>query len=94
MPKFVFVITKIAQSVTYNWNQVRLSITKSIHKCSNFLFFYSLELTEILLKSEDPQELQYYWTEWHDKAGTAVRQHFNEYVALNKEAALLNSKIF
>lgn len=54
--------------------------------------FHFAELTEILMKSEDPEELKYYWTEWHDKAGTAVRSLFDKYIELNKEAAVLNSK--
>lgn len=44
-------------------------------------------------KSEDPDELQYYWIEWYNKAGTTVRRKFDEYVALNKESAILNSKV-
>lgn len=51
------------------------------------------DLTAILEKSEEPDELQYYWIEWYNKAGTTVRSKFDEYVALNKEAAILNSKV-
>lgn len=58
---------------------------------SLFLFCVS-EITEILLKSEDPEELKYYWTQWYDKAGTPVRSLFDKYVELNKEAAVLNSE--
>lgn len=43
-------------------------------------------------KSEDADELQYYWTQWYDKAGTAVRSQFNRYVQLSNEAAVLNSE--
>lgn len=49
------------------------------------------ELTEILLKSEDPEELKYYWTQWYDLAGTPTRHDFEAYLRLNKEAALLNN---
>lgn len=56
--------------------------------------FVLAELTEILSKSEDPEELKYYWTQWYDKAGTPVRSLFDKYVELNKEAAVLNSKRF
>lgn len=44
------------------------------------------------MKSEDPEELEYYWTQWHDKAGTPVRSLFDKYIGLNKEAAVLNSR--
>lgn len=54
--------------------------------------FNFAELTEILSKSEDPEELKYYWTQWYDMAGTPVRSLFDKYVELNKEAAVLNSK--
>lgn len=49
------------------------------------------ELTEILDKSEDPEELKYYWEQWYNLAGKPVRKHFDKYVELNKEAAILNS---
>lgn len=49
------------------------------------------ELTEIFQKSSDPEELEYYWKEWYEHAGTPTRCHFNKYVELKKEAALLNS---
>lgn len=50
------------------------------------------ELTEIMLKSQDPKELQYYWTQWYNLAGTPTRKHYDTYLKLNKEAAQLNSK--
>lgn len=49
------------------------------------------ELTEILVNSDDPKELQYYWTQWYDLAGTPTREHYDTYLRLNKEAAVLNS---
>lgn len=55
-------------------------------------FSWNLELTEILLKSEDPEELKYYWTQWYDLAGTPTRKDFETYLQLNKEAANLNSE--
>lgn len=56
-----------------------------------FILFYK-ELTEIFLKSENPEELKYYWQQWYDKAGTPTRKNFDTYLRLNKEAAILNSK--
>lgn len=46
----------------------------------------------ILKTSRDPKELQYYWKEWYDKAGTPNRKHFDEYVKLRNEAARLNGE--
>lgn len=54
------------------------------------LFLFS-ELTEILAKSDDPEELKYYWTQWYDLAGTPTRKDYEIYLGLNKEAALLNN---
>lgn len=51
-----------------------------------------LEITSVLDSSNDPEELKYYWQEWYNKAGAPVRADFDKYVALNKEAAVLNSK--
>lgn len=57
-------------------------------------FYFFKELTEILQKSEDPEELKYYWTQWYDLAGTPTRHDFETYLRLNKEAAVLNNKNF
>lgn len=43
------------------------------------------------MKSEDPEELKYYWTQWYNAAGTPTREHFDTYLRLNKEAAILNN---
>lgn len=48
-------------------------------------------MTEIFLKSEDPEELKYYWTQWYDLAGTPTRKDFETYLRLNHEAAELNN---
>lgn len=48
------------------------------------------EISEILSKSRDPEELQYYWQQWYDKAGTAIRNEYKRYVELSNEAAKLN----
>uniref|UniRef100_A0A182SJF9 Angiotensin-converting enzyme n=1 Tax=Anopheles maculatus TaxID=74869 RepID=A0A182SJF9_9DIPT len=58
---------------------------------SNCNFGLEPELTETLAKSRDPDELKYYWMQWHEVAGKPVRKDFDEYVALNREAAQLNN---
>lgn len=50
------------------------------------------EISAVLEKSRDPEELQYYWLQWYNKAGTPSRHHFDTYVRLVNEAALLNSE--
>uniref|UniRef100_A0A1A9VXA1 Angiotensin-converting enzyme n=1 Tax=Glossina austeni TaxID=7395 RepID=A0A1A9VXA1_GLOAU len=42
-------------------------------------------------QSRDPEELEHYWTEWHNKAGTPMRKQFTKYVELTRMAAKLNS---
>lgn len=51
------------------------------------------ELTEILEKSNDPDELKYYWSQWYDHAGRPTRANFDKYIELKKEAAVLNSNM-
>lgn len=49
------------------------------------------EITEKLLKSKHPDELKYYWVQWHDAAGTPSKDDFFKYVAMRNKAAKLNS---
>lgn len=63
-----------------------------LHVFILFLMFLWTELTDILLESDDPEELKYYWKQWYDLAGTPTRKDFETYLRLNKEAAQLNSK--
>lgn len=50
------------------------------------------EISAVLEKSRDPEELKYYWLQWYNKAGTPSRAHFDTYVRLMNEAAELNSE--
>ncbi|XP_063699461.1 angiotensin-converting enzyme-like [Culicoides brevitarsis] len=70
-----------------NYAKVRICSFKDSKKCD---FQLEPELTEILGSSRDEAELRYYWLEWYNKAGKPVREHFQKYVDLNKEAAKLN----
>ncbi|XP_043065240.1 LOW QUALITY PROTEIN: angiotensin-converting enzyme-related protein [Drosophila ficusphila] len=47
-------------------------------------------IQERLSNSRDPAELAWYWREWHDKAGTPMKEHFAEYVRLTRKASQLN----
>lgn len=51
------------------------------------------ELTEVFEKSNNPDELQYYWEQWYNHAGAPTRKDFEKYIALKKESALLNSNL-
>ena len=44
-------------------------------------------ITEVLAKSTDPRELEYYWTEWRKATGRKMRDLFIRYVELTNEAA-------
>ena len=50
------------------------------------------EITEIIKNSRDPEEMKYYWTQWHDKVGTRNKKAFFKYAEIRNEAAQLNSK--
>lgn len=49
------------------------------------------EITQILQTSRHPDEMKYYWTQWHDTAGTPSKDDFFKYIAMRNKAAKLNS---
>ncbi|KAH0568973.1 hypothetical protein KQX54_021672 [Cotesia glomerata] len=49
------------------------------------------ELTEILIRSRDPEELKYVWHAWRNASGRNVKQDFIKYVELSNEIARLNN---
>ena len=48
------------------------------------------ELTEILVKSRDYDELKHVWSDWRAVSGRKMKSQFVEYVNLSNEAARLN----
>jgi len=48
-------------------------------------------IQERLSNSRDPEELEHYWREWHDKAGTPAKEDFKKYVELANKGARLNN---
>lgn len=50
------------------------------------------EITKIFDNSRNPDELKYYWTQWHDLTGTPVKKNFFEYVNLRNKASQKNSE--
>lgn len=55
---------------------------------------YNLEIEAVFAESDNPEELQYYWEQWYNLAGTPTKKNFTNYVRLKNEAARLNSKFF
>nr|ANW11475.1 Lol71 [Bichromomyia olmeca] len=81
---------ELLEAITWmesNYAKVKVCSYKDPKKCDLAL---EPEITEILIKSRDPEELKYYWKQWYDKAGTPTRESFNKYVELNREAAVLD----
>lgn len=70
-----------------NYAKVKVCQYKNPSNCDLAL---EPEITDILIHSRDPEELKYYWQQWYDKAGTAVRDKYKRYLELNKDAAELN----
>uniref|UniRef100_A0A6B2E7X0 Angiotensin-converting enzyme n=1 Tax=Phlebotomus kandelakii TaxID=1109342 RepID=A0A6B2E7X0_9DIPT len=70
-----------------NYAKVRLCSFKDPQKCDLAL---EPEISGILVRSRDPEELKFYWKQWYDKAGTPTRENFNRYIELNKEAAQID----
>lgn len=51
------------------------------------------DLTRIMAKSKDDNELTYMWQQWHEETGRPLRSKFMRYVELSNEAARLNGKL-
>ncbi|XP_033249765.1 angiotensin-converting enzyme-like [Drosophila miranda] len=71
-----------------NFAKVKVCDYKDKSKCDLAL---EPEIEEIISKSRDHEELKYYWRQFYDKAGTAVRSNFERYVELVNKAAKLNN---
>lgn len=72
-----------------NFAKVKVCDYKDKTKCDLAL---DPDIEQIISKSRDHEELAYYWREFYDKAGTAVRPQFERYVELNTKSAKLNSE--
>lgn len=49
------------------------------------------EITEILMRSRDPEELKHIWVEWRKASGEKVKSLYPKYVELANAAARLNN---
>ncbi|XP_055614135.1 angiotensin-converting enzyme-like [Uranotaenia lowii] len=84
--KFKELLQAVA-SMESNYAKIKICSYKDKTNCH---FALDPEITEILGTSNDPKELEYYWTQWHEKAGKPAKEAFQKYVDLNKESAILN----
>lgn len=48
---------------------------------------------DIIHKSDDIKEIEYYWLEWRIKTGAYVRDKFQRFVELYRKTAFLNGKL-
>ncbi|XP_036322360.1 angiotensin-converting enzyme-like, partial [Rhagoletis pomonella] len=78
----------VMSTMESNFARVRVCDYKNATKCDLSL---DPEIQDIISTSRDPEELKYYWREFYDKAGTAVREPYEKYVELNTKAAKLNN---
>jgi peptidyl-dipeptidase A len=60
------------------------------YKDKKKLFSLDPEITLTLSKSRDPDELEYYWTQWRAQTGVKIRDMYKDYIKLNNKAATLN----
>ncbi|XP_050452522.1 angiotensin-converting enzyme isoform X2 [Cataglyphis hispanica] len=49
------------------------------------------DISQIMAKSRDWDELQYVWTEWRRRSGTPIKDLYQQLVTLNNDAARLNN---
>lgn len=49
------------------------------------------EITDLFMRSHDPEELKHLWTKWRDASGKKVKTDFVRYVELSNDIARLNN---
>lgn len=74
---------------------MRMEINYATAKVPNMfnpqeLFSLEPEITQIMADRRNPDELKYYWVNWHDLTGTPSKDDFFEYVSLRNKAARAN----
>ena len=48
------------------------------------------EVSEVMARSRDPEELRYYWEQWRRATGERMGDQYRQYIDLYNEAATLN----
>lgn len=79
---------KIISDMENIYSTAKICDYKNRSKCDLAL---EPELTEILMKSRDPEELKYIWIEWRKATGEKVKSLYPKYVELSNLAATLNN---
>ena len=76
-----------------NYAEMRV-IKYSNNSMEDELEYLSLypDISKIMEKSRDPEELKYYWMEWYTELGRQNKKKYFDYVELRNEAAKLNSE--
>ncbi|XP_052132138.1 angiotensin-converting enzyme-like isoform X2 [Frankliniella occidentalis] len=81
-------LDKIVSDMQNVYSTAKICDFKNREKCDLNL---EPELTLLLAKSRDPEELKHVWAEFRKEAGDKVRKQFVQYVELTNEAARLNN---
>ncbi|XP_071856351.1 angiotensin-converting enzyme-like [Bombus fervidus] len=79
---------KIVSDMENIYSTAKICDYKNRTKCDLAL---EPELTEILMKSHDPEELKYIWIEWRKATGEKMKPLYERYVELSNLAATLNN---
>ncbi|CAL7935105.1 unnamed protein product [Xylocopa violacea] len=79
---------KIISDMENIYSTAKICDYKDKNKCDLAL---EPELTEILMKSRDPEELKHIWIEWRKATGEKMKSLYTRYVELSNMAALLNN---
>ena len=53
---------------------------------------FHVDLTQLMAKSRDYEELTWAWQGWRDETGKKMKDMYEEFVALQNKAADLNGK--
>ena len=87
--KFRSIIYEMEQ----NYAEMRV-IKYSNNSMEDELEYLSLypDISKIMEKSRDPEELKYYWMQWYTELGRQNKKKYIDYVELRNEAAKLNSE--
>ncbi|KOC59071.1 Angiotensin-converting enzyme, partial [Habropoda laboriosa] len=79
---------KIISDMENIYSTAKICDYKNQSKCDLAL---EPELTELQMKSHDPEELKYIWVQWRKATGEKMKSLFTRYVELSNMAATLNN---
>uniref|UniRef100_A0A0A9Z5G6 Angiotensin-converting enzyme n=1 Tax=Lygus hesperus TaxID=30085 RepID=A0A0A9Z5G6_LYGHE len=77
----------VTEQMSSIYSKAKICDYKNKTKCDMRL---EPELTEILAKSRDPEELKHYWVGWRDASGKECRELYKQYVVLKGAEAKAN----